>query len=145
MRGHMGNSRVLRACMGALVVTCGALPSAEAAEISREDAMKESHKLNCYQNYMPMSIIQKLGENTFFGYTRFSVGTPEPMILVYAIGRRPISSGMTMLSPRDGLVFSGEREIQMESGFQKKVSVLKIGDKKCAGLWAIIEKALLAK
>lgn len=102
----------------------------------------ESRRIKCYQNYARMEIVQKLSESTFLAYTRFSVGRPEPMILEYAIKKKPVSTGLTVLYPSYGLVWAGERDIQMESGFQRRVMTLKIGDKKCADLWTAIEKSL---
>ncbi len=109
---------------------------------TKEDALKASKPSNCYHNFVPIDVIQKLDAFSFLVYTRFSVGSPEPILLVYQTDSLPVSSGRTILSPRAGLALAGEQTLTMESGFDRKVSVLRVGDRTCARLWSVIESAI---
>lgn len=109
---------------------------------TKEDAVKASKEAACFQTIVPVEVVQKIDATTFLGYTRFSVGSSLPILLVYQDDRTPTTSGRTLLSPRLGLAFSGVEDVPMASGFDSKVSVLRVGDPVCARLWSVIEKAI---
>ncbi len=109
---------------------------------NRSEAEEQSKQRRCWQNFFPVNVIQKLNDDAFLAYTRFSVGYPEPVLLTYKSDKRPASSGFVVLSPRDGLLLGGTQTIEMENGFSRKASLLTIGDKRCARLWAVIASDL---